>query len=49
MYVILDIVINHTGNNWAYPGDGGRPFNENGRYEFGFWRRRDGEQIPHER
>ncbi len=21
IYVILDIVINHTGDNWAYPGD----------------------------
>ncbi|MEO6436744.1 MAG: alpha-amylase family glycosyl hydrolase [Tepidisphaeraceae bacterium] len=48
MYVILDIVINHTGNNWAYPGDGGRPFKQDGRYDFGFWRGRIGEQIPHD-
>ena len=33
MCVILDIVINHTGNNWGYPGDGGRPFNETGCYK----------------
>ena len=49
MYVILDIVINHTGDNWGYPGGDGRPFNETGRYDFGFWRGRDGQQIPHER
>lgn len=40
IYVILDIIINHTGNNWAYPDDqeylfwpeAPRPF------DFGFWR-----------
>jgi glycosidase len=41
MYVILDIIINHTGDNWAYPGDNayyywkGAP----GPFDFGFWRR----------
>jgi glycosidase len=43
MYVILDIILNHTGDNWAYPGDfpyffskqAGRPF------AFGFWRQHD--------
>ena len=49
MYVILDIVINHTGNNWGYPDDGGRPFKEDGRYDFGFWRGRNNEHIPHEK
>ena len=49
MYVILDIVINHTGNNWGYPGDGGRPFKEDGRHDFGFWRGRNNEHIPHDR
>lgn len=49
MYVILDIVINHTADNWGYPGGDGREFNENGRYDFGFWRGCDGQQIPHER
>ena len=40
MYVILDIILNHTGDNWAYPGDdpyyywpeAEKPF------DFGFWR-----------
>jgi glycosidase len=48
MYVILDIVINHTGNNWAYPDDGGRPFKPDGCYDFGFWRGRNNEHIPHD-
>src|SRR5215208_5221951 len=42
MYVILDIVINHTGDNWGYPNDEKLGFNENGQYEFGFWRTRSG-------
>jgi len=49
MYVIFDIVINHTGNNWGYPNDGGRPFDDKGRYDFGFWRGRNNEHIPHEK
>ncbi len=43
MYVILDIVINHTGDNWAYPGD--YPYyywkDAPGPFEFGFWREVD--------
>jgi glycosidase len=43
MYVILDIIVNHTGDNWAYPGDypyyywSGAP----GPFDFGFWREVD--------
>ncbi len=43
MYVILDIILNHTGDNWAYPGDlpyffwKGAP----GPFDFGFWREID--------
>lgn len=43
MYVILDIILNHTGDNWAYPGDcpyyywKGAP----GSFDFGFWRKTD--------
>ena len=43
MYVILDIIINHTGDNWAYPGDypyyywKGAP----APFDFGFWREVD--------
>ncbi len=48
MYVILDIVINHTGNNWAYPEDKPMPFHETGRHEFGFWRKRDGGRVSAE-
>jgi glycosidase len=38
MYVILDIVVNHTGDNWIYPG--GHPyFYSNGEtFSFGSWR-----------
>jgi glycosidase len=48
MYVILDIVINHTGDNWAYADDEPMPFNEAGRYDFGFWRGHDGRHISAE-
>ena len=41
MYVILDIIINHTGDNWAYPGD--LPYyywkDAPGPFDFGFWRK----------
>ncbi len=43
MYVIMDIIINHTGDNWAYPGD--HPYyywkDAPGPFEFGFWREAD--------
>ena len=39
MYVVLDIIINHTGDNWGYQDDQNLPYNETGRYDFGFWRR----------
>lgn len=45
MYVILDVVINHAGDVFGYAGEGERdhPYNEGGRYDFGFWRKvRDG-------
>lgn len=39
MYVILDIVINHTGDNWAYEGDQHPGYRGDGaRYPFGYWR-----------
>ena len=48
MYVILDIIINHTGNNWVYKQENA-PFRDDGaRYEFGGWRRNDGTIAPHE-
>ncbi len=43
MYVILDIILNHTGDNWAYPGD--HPYyywkNAPAPFDFGFWREFD--------
>lgn len=46
LYVILDVVINHTGDNWAYPG--GVPYYFSKAhpdpFQFGFWREFD--QTP---
>ncbi len=43
LYVILDIILNHTGDNWAYPGD--YPYyywkDAPGPFPFGFWREAD--------
>jgi glycosidase len=43
MYVILDIIINHTGDNWAYPGDVPYYYWDGAEvpYEFGFWLQAD--------
>lgn len=41
MYVILDIVINHTGDNWAYPGDFPYYYSGGRRFDFDSWRRAD--------
>lgn len=43
MYVILDIIINHTGDNWAYPDDQEYQFwpQAPGPFDFGFWRQAD--------
>jgi glycosidase len=38
MYVILDIVLNHTGDNWAYPGGYRYDYCGGQRFPFGFWR-----------
>lgn len=39
MYVILDIVINHTGDNWAYENDSHPTYRPDGKtHPFGFWR-----------
>lgn len=46
MYVILDIILNHTGDNWAYPGDFPYYFrkDEPAPFDFGFWRKADPEK-----
>ncbi len=37
--IVLDIVINHTGDNWAYENDSKPLFDKSGtRFPFGFWR-----------
>ena len=41
MYVILDVVINHSGDVWAYPGDFPYYYFQGQIYPFGFWRERD--------
>lgn len=39
--IILDVVINHSGDNWAYPGDVPYYFFNDEQFDFGFWRRPD--------
>lgn len=43
MYVILDIILNHTGDNWAYPGDYSYYYwpEAPGPFDFGSWREVD--------
>jgi glycosidase len=42
MRVIMDIVVNHTGDNWCYENNQPRSFNPEGQHPFGGWRRNDG-------
>jgi glycosidase len=39
--VILDVVINHSGNNWFYPGDVTYNYNGDQQFEHGGWRKQD--------
>ena len=45
--IILDVVINHSGDNWAYPGDFPYYYSNNQQFPFGFWRQGD-RPIPTE-
>jgi len=36
--VILDVVINHSGDNWAYPGGFSYNYCNDQQFPFGFWR-----------
>jgi alpha-amylase len=45
--VILDVVINHSGDNWSYPGDYPYFYYNDQRFGFGGWRRSD-RPIPNE-
>jgi len=47
MRVILDVVINHSGDNWAYPGGFPYYYANDQQFDFGFWRRPD-RPIPEE-
>jgi alpha-amylase len=47
MRVILDVVINHSGDNWAYPGDFPYYYANDQPFDLGFWRRGD-RPIPTE-
>ena len=39
--VILDVVINHSGDNWAYPGNVPFFYFNDQQFDFGSWRRND--------
>jgi glycosidase len=39
MRVILDVVINHSGDNWSYPGGSSYDYVDDQRFPFGSWRR----------
>lgn len=39
--IILDVVINHSGDNWAYPGDVPYNYSNDQQFPFGFWRKPD--------
>jgi glycosidase len=41
MRVLLDVVINHSGDNWHYPGDVPWSYAGDERFPFGDWRRAD--------
>lgn len=49
MRIILDIIFNHSGENWTYPADlpGGKfqPHYTSGRHAFGAWRGEQGEDV----
>ncbi|MBP9750173.1 MAG: alpha-amylase [Candidatus Pacebacteria bacterium] len=46
MRVILDIIINHTGDNWAYRDDAHPIYRHGGeQFEFGYWRSEHGDDF----
>src|SRR5262245_12833804 len=47
MRVILDVVINHSGDNWAYPGGFDFRYANDKQFTIGFWRR-DDRPVPTE-
>jgi glycosidase len=50
LYVLLDVIYNHSGNNWFYLNSNGElcetmPYNSGTPYAFGKWRSKTGEGI----
>lgn len=41
MRVILDVVLNHSGDNWSYPDEHRYYYADDERFAFGAWRRED--------
>lgn len=41
MYVVLDVVLNHSGDVWGYPDDNPYYFYQDQQFPFGFWREAD--------
>jgi len=41
MRIVLDVVINHSGDNWAYPGDYPYFYFDDQQFPFGSWSRPD--------
>ena len=39
--IILDVVINHSGDNWTYPGGHSYNYSNDQQFDFGAWRRPD--------
>lgn len=48
MYVILDVVINHSGDNWAYPNGQPYRYHKNEQFDFGYWRNAEGKPAGEE-
>src|SRR6185437_7690193 len=51
MYVLLDVIYNHSGNNFFYANDKGEPvesmpYRQEGAHPFHGWRSKDGKSIP---
>ena len=44
--VLLDVIFNHSGANWLYPGGELKPAYTSGQYRFGDWRGDEGQPIP---
>jgi glycosidase len=43
--VLLDVIFNHSGANWLYPGGELKPAYTSGQYAFGRWRGDEGQPI----